>query len=468
MLEVGSARRARSPRGRSRRAGPRATASRTARAVEQVEHDRLRAERAQPARPSPASACVPTTSWPALDELRDEPRADRAGCPCDEDSHRRLLFGSHDRRRGRRAVRDTSRTTGCYPVSRSDGEPRGAAAVPVRDRLPDARLGRPRRRTSSRTRSCATTRPASRPESPKAYLATVTTRLAIDQLRSARARREVYPGEWLPEPLVDDEAVRHAETADSLSLAFLHLLEKLSPVERAVFLLREVFDYPYDEVARDRRQEPRELPPDPRPRAPARRGGPAPLRRLARGAGRGRAPLPRGVGGGRHRRRSSSCSRPTRRSTATAAARRRPSGAARRRGARREGADRLGPAGARARDRRIAPALVNGEPGLVFYDPDGRRAGSPRSRSPTASSSPSARCSTRTSSRTSRRECETRSGRPRHAAARSEPRLRRQHDRDVLHARRGGRDGLAVRAEGDPRPRERGDHARHVPAVQGA
>ena len=87
-------------------------------------------------------------------------------------------------------------------------------------------------------------------ESPKSYLATVTTRLAIDQLRSARARREVYPGEWLPEPLVDDEEVRHAETADSLSLAFLHLLEKLSPVERAVFLLREVFDYPYDEVAR--------------------------------------------------------------------------------------------------------------------------------------------------------------------------------------------------------------------------
>ena len=87
-------------------------------------------------------------------------------------------------------------------------------------------------------------------ESPKAYLATVTTRLAIDQLRSARARREVYPGEWLPEPLVDDEAARHAETADSLSLTFLHLLEKLSPVERAVFLLREVFDYPYDEIGR--------------------------------------------------------------------------------------------------------------------------------------------------------------------------------------------------------------------------
>jgi RNA polymerase sigma-70 factor (ECF subfamily) len=87
------------------------------------------------------------------------------------------------------------------------------------------------------------------PDSPKAYLATVATRLAIDRLRSARAWREVYPGEWLPEPLVDDEAVRHAEAADSLSLAFLQLLERLSPVERAVFLLREVFDYPYEEVA---------------------------------------------------------------------------------------------------------------------------------------------------------------------------------------------------------------------------
>jgi RNA polymerase sigma-70 factor (ECF subfamily) len=87
-------------------------------------------------------------------------------------------------------------------------------------------------------------------ESPKAYLATVTTRLAIDELRSARSRREVYPGEWLPEPLVEDDAERHAEMADSLSLTFLHLLEKLSPVERAVFLLREVFDYDYDDVAR--------------------------------------------------------------------------------------------------------------------------------------------------------------------------------------------------------------------------
>src|SRR5215208_3190183 len=66
------------------------------------------------------------------------------------------------------------------------------------------------------------------PDSPKAYLATVTTRLAIDELRSARNQREVYPGEWLPEPIVDDESPRHAEMSDTLSLAFLHLLEKLS------------------------------------------------------------------------------------------------------------------------------------------------------------------------------------------------------------------------------------------------
>jgi RNA polymerase sigma-70 factor (ECF subfamily) len=89
-------------------------------------------------------------------------------------------------------------------------------------------------------------------ESPRAYLSTVVTRLAIDQLRSARARRETYVGEWLPEPLLtgpDDDPARHAEVADSLSLAFLVLLESLSPEQRAVFLLREVFDYPYDRIA---------------------------------------------------------------------------------------------------------------------------------------------------------------------------------------------------------------------------
>jgi RNA polymerase sigma-70 factor, ECF subfamily len=90
-------------------------------------------------------------------------------------------------------------------------------------------------------------------ESPKAYLSAVTTRLAIDHLRSARVRKETYIGEWLPEPLLTDaaspDAAADAENADSLSMAFLLLLERLSPVERAVFLLHDVFDYGYDEVA---------------------------------------------------------------------------------------------------------------------------------------------------------------------------------------------------------------------------
>jgi RNA polymerase sigma-70 factor (ECF subfamily) len=91
-------------------------------------------------------------------------------------------------------------------------------------------------------------------ESAKAYLSAVVTRLSIDRLRSARARREVYVGEWLPEPLLTDETAVdpavYAEQADSLSLAFLVLLEQLTPVERAVFLLHDVFGYGYDEIAR--------------------------------------------------------------------------------------------------------------------------------------------------------------------------------------------------------------------------
>ena len=89
-------------------------------------------------------------------------------------------------------------------------------------------------------------------ESPKAFLSAITTRLSIDHLRSARVRRESYVGPWLPEPILTDEegdAAQHAETADSLSMAFLVLLESLTPVERAVFLLREVFDYDYGEIA---------------------------------------------------------------------------------------------------------------------------------------------------------------------------------------------------------------------------
>jgi RNA polymerase sigma-70 factor (TIGR02957 family) len=89
-------------------------------------------------------------------------------------------------------------------------------------------------------------------ESPKAYLTTATTRLAINHLRSARARRESYVGTWLPEPVVadpHDSPEQMTELSDSLSMAFLLLLESLSPVERAVFLLREVFGYPYEEIA---------------------------------------------------------------------------------------------------------------------------------------------------------------------------------------------------------------------------
>ena len=87
-------------------------------------------------------------------------------------------------------------------------------------------------------------------ESPRAYVGTIATRLSIDQLRSARARRETYVGEWLPEPLVTDDATSQAEMADSLSLAFLVLLESLSPEQRAVLLLHDVFDYGYDEIAK--------------------------------------------------------------------------------------------------------------------------------------------------------------------------------------------------------------------------
>ena len=89
-------------------------------------------------------------------------------------------------------------------------------------------------------------------ESPKAYLAALTTRLAIDHLKSARVRRESYVGPWLPEPVIeegDSPMARRTELAESVSMAFMLILEALSPVERAVFLLREVFDYSYEEIA---------------------------------------------------------------------------------------------------------------------------------------------------------------------------------------------------------------------------
>ncbi|UCG26195.1 MAG: RNA polymerase sigma-70 factor [Chloroflexota bacterium] len=100
--------------------------------------------------------------------------------------------------------------------------------------------------------------------SPKAYLSTIVTRLCINQLKSARERRESYIGPWLPEPILTGSAsgqaltegtaltitpAQHLSRFDSISMAFLVLLEQLTPAERAVFLLREVFDYDYAEIA---------------------------------------------------------------------------------------------------------------------------------------------------------------------------------------------------------------------------
>ncbi len=90
------------------------------------------------------------------------------------------------------------------------------------------------------------------PNSVKAYLSAVVTRISIDVLRSARQRREHYVGQWLPEPLLTDpyeDPARSAELADSVSMAALLLLERLSPLERAVFVLREVFGFGFPEIA---------------------------------------------------------------------------------------------------------------------------------------------------------------------------------------------------------------------------
>ena len=88
---------------------------------------------------------------------------------------------------------------------------------------------------------------------PRAYLTTIVTRLAINQLNSARVQRESYVGPWLPEPLVTEHAPdpsEPVELAESLSMAFLLMLERLSPIERAVLLLHDVFDFDYGEIAR--------------------------------------------------------------------------------------------------------------------------------------------------------------------------------------------------------------------------
>ena len=95
--------------------------------------------------------------------------------------------------------------------------------------------------------------PAGSIASPKAFLSTVVTRLCLNHLQSVRVQRESYLGPWLPEPLLTEDdtgsPTSQAEMLESISMAFLVLLERLTPVERAVFLLREVFDYPYPEIA---------------------------------------------------------------------------------------------------------------------------------------------------------------------------------------------------------------------------
>ena len=169
----------------------------------------------------------------------------------------------------------------------------------------------------------------------KAYLSTAVTRLGINYLRSARVRRETYVGDWLPEPVVVPAGApgpaEHAELADSLSMAFLVLLEALSPVERAVFMLREVFGYDYPAVARVTGKTEvncRQIFARARQRIAA---GGAGGRRRARpgpaGGGRGtRPPVLRRGRGRRHGRAARACSRRTSSSTATAAARPRRSG----------------------------------------------------------------------------------------------------------------------------------------------
>jgi RNA polymerase sigma-70 factor (ECF subfamily) len=159
---------------------------------------------------------------------------------------------------------------------------------------------------------------------PKAYLTTAVTRLGINYLRSARVRRETYVGDWLPEPVVVPADVpgpaEYAELADSLSMAFLVLLEALSPVERAVFMLREVFGYGYPDVAGITGKTEvncRQIFARARQRIAAGPGGPK-----ARNSPAGSSRLPRAATSTG----CSACSRPTWCSTGTAGARRRRSG----------------------------------------------------------------------------------------------------------------------------------------------
>ena len=220
--------------------------------------------------------------------------------------------------------------------------------------------------------------------------------------RSARARRERYVGEWLPEPLLaSDEAdpARHAEVADSLSLAFLVLLESLSPSSARRVLLREVFDYPYDQIARivgKSEDNTRQLATWPAGRcrsvgrASKRRGSGA---RCWRGASSRRLSTASW-------RRWRSCW-PTTCSTATAAARPRRSPTRCTAAPRSPGRRWRGRAGARIGGVSLQAAEVNGQPGALLLDPEGSWSLSSRSTSPTGRSRRSGRSSTPTSCGTS-------------------------------------------------------------------
>ena len=202
----------------------------------------------------------------------------------------------------------------------------------------------------------------------------VVTRLCIDQLRSARARRETLRRRVAAGAAArrDDDPARHAEMADSLSLAFLVLLESLSPEQRAAFLLREVFDYPYDEIAEivgKSEDNARQLAARARRHVEER---PAALRGVARAPRAARRPLLRRRSGTATSRRSRSCWPRTSSCTATAAARRRrwparSTGATRRAHARAPGCARAALGGSRSR--RVE---VNGQPGAITFDADGR------------------------------------------------------------------------------------------------
>ena len=225
--------------------------------------------------------------------------------------------------------------------------------------------------------------------SPRAFTATVTTRLAMDELRSARARRERYVGDWLPEPILTDGRVpvrtrpAHAETADSLSMALLVLLESLSPEQRAVLLLHDVFGYGYDEITTivgKSEANVRQLASRARR---ARRGPPAPVQHDSRAAERaGEALL--------HRSRaratspgSSRCWHTTSSSSATAAARS-PSLARSQRGRSRVAHTLTNWLRALRRlpEMEIRLTEVNGDPGAMFLveGPAARRLGSRRPR----------------------------------------------------------------------------------------